>query len=589
MQQIKKIQDNTALEYEEYGVNSISNVQKVPNLNTVQNENIRKFPKQEKVELPKAKKQDGVFTRFIKWLREDWPMKIGGFLVILATGWFVTYAAEQGWLSEIARVVLGYLFGIATLTYGSIRSKTVQLQGNVFLIIGVAAIFISTLAGVNFPTVSLSEIAALFVMFITVGFVSLLALNQRNINLSGSTIFFGATVPLFFFDALDIDIIFLYLLILTLGTLWIVAKSNWRSLTLMMLVVVMFYAVGHAITTGDEISILKNMVVSIIFASVFYGANVVAIVKTKKIKPIDIVTAIGNGILYMTLTLMFSPKYLEVFFLLFGVMMFSTASYVIFRYSKSQGPTVIYGAISFILLVIATAIQFENETSVFTIALTIEFTALVLLMIYILRQKITNLFKIFSIILYLFPMLFVLARIEDLFDFIGGLPFNSLNDMWLKPYYRYNSFEDVIVDLFVVFVACLTTFLIAGSITKFIGFKEKENLIYMRIFAYFGGIITITLIWLSTHVFLHSYQDIASFLSLFIFTILGVGFYVLGFKVSHKAYRVLGIILFSIVLLRIFFVEFWDMDMPVKIFTAFILGALFISTAFFAKFSSRNK
>jgi len=580
----KNIYDNVAKEHKVCDINEVSNIIETSNLSKTQNENIKTLSDNEIANFPKVKKEDGVFIRFIKWIRQDWPMKVGGILVILATGWFVTYAAERGWLSEIARVTLGYLFGIATLTYGSIRTKIVKLQGNVFLVIGVAAIFISTLAGVDFPTVPLSEIAALFVMFITVGFVSLLALKQKNINLSGAIIFFGATVPLFFFDALDIDIIFLYLLMLTLGTLWIVAQSRWRSLTLMMLVVVMFYAIGHAITTGEEISIFKNMMVSIVFALAFYGANVVAIIKTKKIKPIDVITAVGNGILYTTLTLMFSPEELRVLFLLFGVILFSLASYLIFRYSTSKAPTVIYGGISFILLVISTAIHFDDITT-FTIAFVIETTALILLIIYILGNKMSIIVKIFSILLYAIPMFFVLFNINEVFDFIF---YSNQQNIYYENYTMFISRDDAIMKLISISVACFSVFLISSFIAKTINIKEKWNLNYMITFTFLGGAIATILVWLYTHIFIVNF-DIASFVSLFIFTTSGVGLYVLGFKSHHKAYRILGIILFSIVLLRIFLVEFWDMEMPVKILTAFILGALFISTAFFARLQSDNK
>ena len=32
------------------------------------------------------------FSQSIVWLREDWMLKLGGFFMLLAAGWFVTYA-----------------------------------------------------------------------------------------------------------------------------------------------------------------------------------------------------------------------------------------------------------------------------------------------------------------------------------------------------------------------------------------------------------------------------------------------------------------------------------------------------------------
>ncbi len=522
----------------------------------------------------KTTQHNDIGTRFITWLRHDWPMKIGGLLVILAVGWFVTYAAEQGWINEIGRVTLGYLFGIAMLLYGTMRARVVRLQGNLFIIIGVAAIFIATLAGVSFASVQISATAALFVMFITVGFVALLSLQQKNINLAGIMIFFGALIPFFFFDGLDIKSIFLYLLALTLGTLWIVARSGWKKLTLLMLVIVTAYAFAYIVDrrfAGESAATVQNMIVALIFALVFYATNVATIITSHVVKKVDAIIAVGVGFLYILFALLFVPTDIQVFFILAGILLFSMASYAIFRVKHSHAPTIIYGGVSFVLIIIATTIQFSGP--VLTIAFIAEAAIFIVLMLYIMREKVTNAFRMLSVLLFMVPLLGVVASTLHLLQFII---YKS------QPFFTHYEMINPFPDLLVLIVGCVSAFLITGATIYFTDTNDKQNVIYMRIFAYIGVAIAVVLTWIATHLFMADY-DVASFVALFVYTVFGVGLYVLGSTVHYKAYRVLGAILFAIVLLRIFTVEFWAMEMPVRIITAFVLGGLFISTAFIAR------
>ncbi len=214
-----------------------------PTSTIVQEDQIQNMKLQEKT----------VIEKFFTWITKDWPMKVGGFFVIAAIGWFVTYAAAEGWLSEAARVVLGYIASIAAVAFGTMRADKERTQGNSFLIIGVAAMLITTLAGIYYEVVT--SVVGLFVMLISVGFVTLVSLKQRSINLTATMIFFGAIIPLFFVVGVTSNTIFVYLFILTLGTLWVVAFTSWRGLTTMMLTVVGFYSITYIADSGSVESV----------------------------------------------------------------------------------------------------------------------------------------------------------------------------------------------------------------------------------------------------------------------------------------------------------------------------------------------
>lgn len=505
--------------------------------------------------------EKNIIENFFIWFAKDWPMKVGGVFVIAAIGWFVTYAAKVGWLSETARVVLGYVFAVACIAFGSLRAEKERVQGNLFLIIGIAAMLVSTLASIYFDIII--PVVGLFVMLVSVGFVTLVSLKQKSISLTSSMIFFGAIIPLFFFAGVEINVIFMYLFVLTFGTLWVVVYTGWRGLTTLMLFVMGFYSVGYIVGAyGAEIETLINIVFAFLFTGLFYIANVSAIMRSQKVHTYDLSTALGTGILFLVWILNFSPPELEIFLLLIGTLLFATASYLIFARSGHREPAVLYGGVSAVLFVVITARLFDGP--ILTTAYLAEAAVAVILMLYFSEQKMTNNKITLSILLYFVPFLLSLGAVARLFDYL---------------LYENSTILDMMPNLFVVFVVSITAFSVAIAIMRLTDFEEKENMIFFRIFAYAGAIYGLLLIWFITHLFMGNY-DLATFTSLVIYTILGVLFYILGVQEDYQPYKFVGGLLFGVVVLRVVFVEFWEMDSVMRIITAFVLGALLISTAF---------
>lgn len=506
-----------------------------------------------------------LIERFFTWLAKDWPMKVGGFFVIAAVGWFVTYAAAVGWLSPAARVVLGYIFAIACIAFGAMRADKERAQGNVFLIIGIAAMLISTLAGLYFDI--MVHIVGLFVMLISVGFVTLISLKQKSVSLTSSMIFFGAIIPLFFFIGVSATTIFIYLFILTLGTLWVVSFMGWRGLTTFMLFVVGFYSITYIATEfGGEIESISNILVAFLFAATFYVANVSAILKSQKTSYYDMITAIGIGTLMLIWIMSFASKEFEVFLLLVAVLFFAGASYAIFTKTGRRTPTAIYGGVTATLFAVATALQFDGP--VLITAYLFESSAVVIMALYFARKIVTSGMRTLLTIIYAVPVVMSLGAVIEIFNYLD--------------YPHRDSVLNYMPELFTVFIVCVTAFSIAISVLRLTDIEHKENMTFFRIFAYVGGAFGLMLVWFVTHMFMNS-VDIATFVSLVIYTVIGVGFYIMGVKEEYKPYMIVGGILFGIVVARVLFVEFWTMDRVMKMITFLVLGILLISTAFIKK------
>lgn len=510
--------------------------------------------------------------KFFEWFARDWPMKVGGFFVIAAAGWFVVYATKENLISEAGRVTLGYLFAVAAIVFGALRASAERVQGNLFLVIGIAVMLIATLAGINYMIIL--PVLGLGVMLVSVGLVTLVSLKQKSVSLTGSMIFFGATIPLFLFDDIGINVIFAYLFILTIGTLWVVYYTGWRSLTMMMLCVTGFYSIGYIFDSyGPTIETVQNVAIAFLFTGVFYIANVSAILRTQKTYFYDLAVAVGTGILFLIWMLNFAPASVEVFLLLIGTLLFACASYIIFVRTAHKEPTMLYAGVSAMLLTVATARLFDGPVLVSAYLVEAAFASMSLL--YLNKTRMNTTTRAVSVVIYSIPAVLSLGSIVQLFDFLSK-PYGSFVPRGI----HIEVLADMMPHLFVVFVLCVTAFSVAIAVLRLTtDHDEKENMVLFRFFACAGGISILLLIWFVTHLFVGSY-DVATFMSLVIYTVCGVVFYVFGAREGYAPYKVVGGILFGIVVARVLFVEFWEMSIAMRTLTSFVLGALLISTAF---------
>jgi hypothetical protein len=266
----------------------------------------------------------------------------------------------------------------------------------------------------------------------------------------------------------------------------------------------------------------------------------------------------------------FAQREFEVPLLLLAALFFAIASYLIFMHTRKKTPTLIYGGVFATLFTVATARQFDGQT--LTVAFLTESSAAIIITLYIIKEKITQGIRSFLLAIYFFPIYLSLLTAFSIFRYLA-----YTNSSYT---YSVNSFS-ILPNLFTIFMVCITSFAIALTVLRFTNGK-KENLTFFRVFVYTGGLFSLMLVWFITHIFI-SDTDLATFVSLVIYTLAGLIFYVNGVKNKYKPYLVVGGILFAIVIARVILVEFWAMNMIMRVVTSFVLGALLISTSFIKK------
>ncbi|MCK4635637.1 MAG: DUF2339 domain-containing protein [Candidatus Moranbacteria bacterium] len=520
------------------------------------------------------KYEEDFITKFFIWLAKDWPMKVGAFLVISAIGWFVSYTFRNDWISPEGRIFLGLLFGIVLLIIGAFRSFKSKVQGNVLMIVGGISVLVANISGVVIYELFPVE-AALVVSLLVVTFLAAMSMKQKNLSFGVVTYLLGAIVPVFVLGKIEINTFFLYLFVLTSGTLWTVYKTKWRTLTVISLFVVTIYSLIFYVVKGFDRDTI-NLVFSFIFTAVFYFANVVALMSSKKITFADLFVSAGTGLLFLMWMGMVAPKDLISMFVLLGAFIFAVGSFVLYKFSASRHPVSMYSVVSLTLLATATAIELEGFA--LTIALITEFTLVIIFWIALSFSKKLPSINFSSVLIFGIPAVMSLINVAELFEYIAVIK---------EPTPTVSSHLNNSENLFVVFYICLATFLIGISILYFSARKNKsisiEQRFVLRTFLAIGGMYATVLVWIVAHLICLSFNintEIAIMISLIIYTLVGIYFYVVGKTGGNMALRIVGDLLFAIVIARVFFVEFWEMDIVQRIITLFIVGGLLISTVF---------
>lgn len=333
-------------------------------------------------EVPVEKPQEVVktgptaFDKFVEWVKEDFLVKLGGFLLLIAFGWFVSYAVANDWISETGRILLGFFSGVAIVALGEWRIKKYLHQGGIFLVLGSGIILLTTFAGRELYDL-FTPLIALIVIFLSAAYVSFVALRYDNQHLGVAGVVLAMIAPLFVASPEPSLVgLFSYLVVAVLGALWIVYQTGWRLLGAMSLFFVLAYSIPYFIGEVAEADRISALVFANIFALIFFASNLRSMfVELTQLGRAHIWTAVGTGLYIVTWILTTAEDFEKSFLLLLWMILFGGAAYLAVHNSEKKQPFYIYLMVSLVCLAAATANELTGGALV--VAYTIEVTAMV--------------------------------------------------------------------------------------------------------------------------------------------------------------------------------------------------------------------
>ncbi|MDD4358631.1 MAG: DUF2339 domain-containing protein, partial [Candidatus Pacebacteria bacterium] len=293
-----------------------------------------------------------------------------------------------------------------------------------------------------------------------------------------------------------------------------------------------------------------------IFTIIFFISNTISIIKLENDKHgINMLTAGINTLYLFGSILVLGQEEFKVLILSSWMIVFAIATFIVFQKTGKKSSFYIYGLSSTALLAAATALQLKGESLV--IAYIIE-SVIICLSTYLITNNL-NIAKKFSCLL-IGPIL---------------LSFGT----FISYLFQNNPFSKYLFSLLFLVSAILFTGLFFWKISQKINLKKSlTGTIWINI----GAISGYALMWVFFHK-LFTGGDVATTITLIIYTLIALIIYVYGIRNERKGFRVHGQILVGLVVLRLLLVDISHMEITGKIITFFLIGVLLIGTAFLEK------
>jgi hypothetical protein len=304
---------------------------------------------------------------------------------------------------------------------------------------------------------------------------------------------------------------------------------------------------------------LVGLMFAFVFTTIFFVSNILSLLyrTSQELKQSHIVTAAGTGIFLIVWILSAAPAVWQTPLYILWLSVFTTGAFVVYIKTNERTPFYIYSAVALGLLGAATVNEFSG--AMLTIVFTLEVTALALVARYLLHTPA------------------IASRVAILFVVPLLLSFEQLG----SPAWQTGFLHSDFIALAILTVGLLLT---ASALYEARSEEAKNQVDTATTLFAVSVIYVLTLIWLVLHSVMS--PDNATTVSLVIYTILGLSLYIRGRQTDHRAFIVTGSLLIGAVVLRLLFVDVWEMALPARIVTFIIVGVLLLSTAFIKKHQS---
>ena len=315
--------------------------------------------------------------RLIRFFKEDFLVKLGALLLLLAFGWGVSYAFTNNWIGPVGRIALGLGAGLGVISFGTFWIRKNFHQAAIFLVLGLG-VFNLTIFAARFIYHFWNPAVALSLMFVAVAYVAAISVWQNSQNLALACLLFAGISPLFTAGEPSTIGLFSYLLLFVLGVIWVVYLRMWHSLTFAALLVISLYSAPYLLDSVSGWELLFGLVFAQVFGVIFFLFNGLNIARgIAEVSREHIYTGLGTG-LFLTAWVWIPSEGLSESLLLslWALAHFVAAGYFYFS-KKNLKAFYLYGAVGLLFTAVATAIFFDGHA--LTIAYTVE-TGLVVLL-----------------------------------------------------------------------------------------------------------------------------------------------------------------------------------------------------------------
>jgi uncharacterized membrane protein len=508
--------------------------------------------------------EPGHIEKFFAWCATDWLMKLGGLLVLLGMGWFVSYAFLNNWIGPMGRIALGLIIGAGVLILGRYRLERYVTQGAVLMFVGAVTIVLTVYSAREVYDF-FSPTSALIIMFLTSALLGLTAVSVPHKPLAyGNALLSGLSPFLVASPEPNLVGLFAYLLVVAISTLLVVAYTGWRELVLVSLLVTSLYSSQWILGYGSSAEYDAGLMYAFVFTALFFGASILAMRRVPVPKFTDLLIAIGSGMFLLSWVLVAGAPEWQSVLLVVWTLVFSVGAWLAVQHRGNAGFFYAYAGVGVTLLGVATGIELDGPA--LTVATIIQATLILVIGHHLTR----NAHHVPILALpFLIPLLQSFESMDSNYWYVGIIHEHS-----------------AIMVLMIAMLALIGSYFEEQK--RLVGEAEGQILGSMRNIAWtLAGLYLAVFTWLAMHA-LFVTEDGGTTATLFLYTLTASVMFMRAQKSGLRWQRMTAITLLAFVVGRLLLVEVWSMALAGRIVTFLGIGVVLIVVAWLERSAVRS-
>jgi uncharacterized membrane protein len=229
-----------------------------------------------------------------------WLNRIGILALILSVSFFLKYAFDNNWIGPSGRVAIGILLGAAMLPWSQwLLGKGYSYFSEGIAALGQATLLLSVWAGCHYYTLFSLDVGFAGMIVVT-AVMAAIALGRNSERIALLSLIGGFLTPLLVSTGKDAQVVlFTYLLILGGGLLVLSARRDWRTLAPVSFVLTQLYFWGWYEQFYRPAKLEPTIVFATLFFLLYFALPVLRTVRQSSLDAIGMFVVVLNSFGYL--------------------------------------------------------------------------------------------------------------------------------------------------------------------------------------------------------------------------------------------------------------------------------------------------
>ena len=501
---------------------------------------------------------------------------MGAFLIILGIGWFVSYAFAENWIGPFGRIAAGLAVGAAVMAAGFWLDNKNTAQGSVILLLGAAAILITTYAAREVYDYFTPSIA-LVMMAATAAFIALTSVQRKLVTRAMAGLLIASVAPFLTVSASpSVTGLFLYLFVVIAASLWIVVVTGWKELVILATMIYAVISIGTLSTTIPASELVTMQVIVTAFVVLLYGMGVISALRTKSVIAADVLIKVVSAAVFLYWTHELVPQHMQSLIACAASLMSAMTAWMLLSSTKNKWLVLLHSSLALVYLAVAVAFELEGPAALYA------YMALSVVGVWLAGMITKNLktaqwFGLPLVYVAFETIRLLTTRVSNWQTFYGGgYDPDYARRVALLPVVEWS--EVLLATVLTAVVVGLGWYLYTTSKTED---TEHVSAASEAVIGYFwaGVVLFVITIWAALER-LPLDVDTAHGWALVIYAITGIVIYIAGKLENHGKKMLTGGLLLAGVVVRLLLVEVWNMEVTARVIVFILIGILLIAAAF---------